>query len=159
MNASTTKQKLVIVLKGAPNSGKTTTLNYLIQFLQGIEDPLTIEEDQRVLISYQRKRVYVATLGDDDDETKESVRLFQENDYDILVTAAWSWGKTHAPIDEYVLGHSVQAVKVRKRKVNQGIDEANRAQAREPKDIIDKANSAQAQELKDRIDAFIKAHP
>lgn len=159
MNSTSTKQKLVIVLKGVPNSGKTTTLNYLIQFLQGVEDPLTMEEDQRVLISYQRKRVYVATLGDDDDETKESVRLFQENDYDILVTAAWSWGKTHAPIDEYAEALHVAPVRVKKIQVKEGRDEATRAQAQDIEDIIDGVNRAQAHELKDRIDAFIKAHP
>lgn len=144
MNASTTKQKLVIVLQGVYNSGKTTTLNYLIQLLQGVEAPSPLTKDRRVLISYQGKKVYVAPPGDDKDVTKESVRLFQENDYDILVTAARSRGNTHAPINEYVLGHSVQAVWVEKRRVNEGRDEANRAKA---------------QELKDRIDAFIKAHP
>ena len=165
MNVTTTKQKLVIVLKGVPNSGKTTTLNYLIQLLQGIKDLLLLKGDRRVLIPYQDKTVYVATPGDDDDVTKESVELFQKNDYDILVTAAWSWGKTHAPIDKYVLDHGVQVVKVKQRKVvkvkqrkvEERIDEANRAQAQYIKDI-DKANRAQAQELKGRIDAFIKQH-
>lgn len=157
MNASTTKQKLVIVLQGIHDSGKTTTLLLLIQLLLGAEGSSLLEEDRkdlrgedrRVLISYQGKTVYVATPGDLEEVTEESVRHFQEKDYDIkdydiLVTAALSRGKTHAPIKKYVLEHSVQAVWVKKRRVKEGRDEVNRAQA---------------QELKDRIDAFIKAHP
>lgn len=144
MNSSTTKQKLVIVLQGVYNSGKTTTLNLLIQLLQGVEAPSPLTKDRRVLISYQGKTVYVATPGDLEEVTEESVRHFQEEDYDILVTAARSRGKTHAPIKKYVLEHSVQAVWVEKRRVKERRDEVNRAQA---------------QELKGRIDAFIKAHP
>ncbi|QUB43204.1 GTPase [Porphyromonas sp. oral taxon 275] len=144
MNSSTTKQKLVIVLQGVYNSGKTTTLNLLIQLLQGVEAPSPLTKDRRVLISYQGKTVYVATPGDLEEVTEESVRHFQEKDYDILVTAARSRGKTHAPIKKYVLEHSVQVVWVEKRRVKERRDEVNRAQA---------------QELKDRIDAFIKAHP
>lgn len=144
MNASTTKQKLVIVLQGVYNSGKTTTLNYLIALLQGVEAPSPLTKDRRVLIPYQGKTVYVATPGDLEEVTEESVRLFQENDYDILVTAARSRGNTHVPIKEYAKALHVAPVWVEKRRVNEGRDEANRRDA---------------QSLKDRIDAFIKEHP
>lgn len=159
MNSSTTKQKLVIVLKGVPNSGKTTTLNYLIQSLQGVKDPLTMEGDQRVLISYQRKRVYVATPGDLKAEVWKSIALSEIEECDILVTATRITKVTLGPIEEYAEALHVAPVWVEKRKVDQGGDEANRVQAQDIKEIRDEVNRAQAQELKDRIDAFIKEHP
>lgn len=151
MNSSTTKQKLVIVLYGFYNSGKTTTLNILIQRLLETKDSsLLVEdrknlrgEDRRVLISYQDKKVYVATPGDVEKVTEESVKRFRENDYDILVTAARSSGNTHAPIDKYVLDHGVQIERVEKKRVDEDRDEADRAKA---------------QDIKDIIDAFIKEH-
>lgn len=144
MNATTTKQKLVIVLKGVPNSGKTTTLNYLIQILQGVEAPSPLPEDRRVLIPYQGKRVYVATPGDFECEIFKSIVLSEIGGCDILVTAARSRGRTRQTIDEYVQVITVQQDWVEKRRVNKDGDEANRRDA---------------QSLKDRIDAFIKEHP
>nr|WP_314648370.1 hypothetical protein [uncultured Porphyromonas sp.] len=152
MNASTTKQKHVIVLHGVPDSGKTTTLNLLIQLLLGTEGSSLLKEDRknlrgedrRVLISYQGKKVYVATPGDIEREIWRSIMLSGIEGCDIFVSAARSRGRTGKVIDEYAGALQVAPVRVRKRKVDQGRDEANRAQA---------------QELKNRIDAFIKAHP
>ena len=62
---------------------------------------------------------------------------------DIFVSAARSRGRTRKVIEEYAGALQVTPVQVRKRKVNQGGDEANRRDA---------------QSLKARIDAFIKAH-
>lgn len=145
MNATSTKQKLVIVLQGVCNSGKTTTLNYLIQLLQGVEAPSPLTKDRRELIPYQGKRVYVATPGDTEREIWKSIMLSGiEGGCDIFVSAARSKGGTLEPIKEYAKALHVAPVWVEKRRVNEGRDEANRAKA---------------QELKDRIDAFIKAHP
>ena len=142
MNASTTKQKLVIVLQGIHDSGKTTTLNYLIQLLQGVEAPSLLTKDRRVLIPYQGKRVYVATPGDIEREIWRSIMLSGIEGCDIFVSAARSRGRTRKVIEEYAGALQVTPVQVRKRKVNQGGDEANRRDA---------------QSLKARIDAFIKA--
>lgn len=144
MNSTRTKQKLVIVLKGVPNSGKTTTLNYLIQLLQGVEAPSPLTKDRRVLIPYQGKRVYVATPGDFEYEIFKSIVLSEIGECDILVTAVRSRGRTRQTIDEYVQVITVQQDWVEKRRVNEHID---------------KENETQAQELKVRIDAFIKEHP
>ena len=158
MNASTTKQKLVIVLHGVPDSGKTTTLNYLIQLLQGVETPSLLTKDRRELIPYQGKRVYVATPGDIEREIWRSIMLSGIEGCDIFVSAARSKGITRKVIGEYAGALQVAPVRVKKRKVKEGIDKENRAQAQDIKDIIDKENRAQAQELKNRIDAFIKEH-
>ena len=159
MNSTTTKQKLVIVLYGVPNSGKTTTLNYLIQFLQGVKAPSSLPEDRRTLIPYQRKRVYVATPGDLKAEVWKSIAFSEIEECDIFVTATRTTKVTLKPIEEYAEALHVEPVWVEKSMVDKDREEANRAQARELKDIIDEANRAKAQELKDRIDAFIKAHP
>nr|WP_314772691.1 hypothetical protein [uncultured Porphyromonas sp.] len=167
MNASTTKQKLVIVLQGIHDSGKTTTLNLLIQLLLGTEGSSLLEEDRknlkgedrRVLISYQGKKVYVGTPGDVEFEIWKNIALSEIKGCDILVTAARSKGATKEAIIDYAELINAEQAWIQKRKVEERIDEANRAQAQDIKDIRDEANEAQAQELKDRIDAFIKAHP
>lgn len=160
MNATRTKQKLVIVLKGVPNSGKTTTLNYLIQILLETEDSSLLKDDtdnpkgtdHRVLISYQKKKVYVATPGDLKAEVWKSIALSEIEECDILVTATRTTKVTLKPIEEYAEALHVEPVWVEKSMVDEDRDEANG-------DIRDKENRAKAQELKDRIDAFIKAHP
>lgn len=143
MNATTTKQKLVIVLYGFPNSGKTTTLNYLIQFLQGVEAPSPLTEDRRVLIPYQGKRIYVATPGDIEREIWRSIMLSGIEGCDIFVSAARSQGGTLEPIEEYAGELHVVPVRVKKRRVKDS----------------DEANRRYAQSLKDKIDAFIKERP
>ena len=166
MNATSTKQKLVIVLKGVPNSGKTTTLNHLIQRLLGTKDSSLLEEDtddpdetdRRVLIPYQGKRVYVATPGDLKAEVWKSIALSEIEECDILVTATRTTKVTLKPIEEYAEALHVAPVWVEKSMVDKDRDEADRAKAQYIK-AIDKANRAQARELKDRIDAFIKEHP
>lgn len=144
MNATTTKQKLVIVLHGVHDSGKTTTLNYLIQLLQGVEAPSPLIKDRRELIPYQGKKVYVATPGDLKFEIWKNIALSEIEECDILVTAARSRGETLEPIEEYTKKINADHVKIQKRRVKERTDEANRRDA---------------QSLKDRIDAFIKAHP
>lgn len=158
MNSSTTKQKLVIVLQGVYNSGKTTTLNYLIQLLQEPETPWDLALDRRVLIPYQGKKVYVATPGDLKFEIWKSIALSEIEECDILVTAARSRGETLEPIEEYTKKINAAHVEIQKRRVKEGRDEANRAQAQDIKDIRDGVNRRDAQSLKDRIDAFIKEH-
>ena len=181
MNASTTKQKRVIVLQGIHDSGKTTTLLLLIQLLLGTEGSSLLEEDfgdknpedeapkmegpkdpngdRRVLISYQGKKVYVATPGDHAADIWKSIALSEIRGCDILVTAARSKGVTKNIIDKYTRLINAQLERIAKRQVKEDRDEANRAQAQDIKDIRDEANRVKAQELKDRIDAFIKAHP
>jgi len=144
MNATTTKQKLVIVLQGVHDSGKTTTLNRLIALLQGVEAPSPLTKDRRVLIHYQGKRVYVATPGDIEREIWKSIMLSGIEGCDIFVSAARSKGGTLEPIKEYAKALHVAPVWVEKRRVNEGRDEANKRDA---------------QSLKNRIDAFIKEHP
>ncbi|WP_455250761.1 hypothetical protein [Porphyromonas sp.] len=165
MNASTTKQKRVIVLQGIHDSGKTTTLLLLIQLLLGTEGSSLLEEDfndkdpndeapkmegpkdpngdRRVLISYQGKKVYVATPGDLAADIWKSIALSEIRGCDILVTAARSKGVTQKAIDKYTQLINAQLEEITKRKGTQRID---------------KENETQARELKVRIDAFIKEH-
>jgi len=165
MNASTTKQKRVIVLQGIHDLGKTTTLLLLIQLLLRTEGSSLLAEDfndkdrenegpkmegpkdpnvdRRVLISYQGKKVYVATPGDHGADIWKSIALSEIRGCDILVTAARSKGVTKTAIGKYTQLINAQLEKITKRKATQRID---------------KENEEQAQSLKDRIDAFIKAH-
>ena len=100
----------------------------------------------------------MGTPGDVEFEIWKNIALSEIKGCDILVTAARSKGATKEAIIDYAELINAEQAWIQKRKVEERIDEANRAQAQDIKDIRDEANRAKAQELKDRIDAFIKAH-
>ena len=78
------KKKVIIVLWGPQDTGKTTTLRKLAQeFLSLIEE----EGDTQIAFLYKGKRIVTSTAGDDRDTVEEGADLLKALEADILVTA------------------------------------------------------------------------
>ena len=94
--------KTIIVLYRRANTGKTTTLNYLIGLLdKSKEEMQSLTEDRRVVISYDNKSIAVTTQGDNENEINRNIKFFEKEDCDILVTATRSKGQTPRAIYNY----------------------------------------------------------
>ena len=81
-------KKVIIALYGPENTGKTTTLNLLIGLLGGPERT----EDRRLRLTYGRKRIAIATYGDDKKQLDRNINFFKEESCDIYVTATRTEG-------------------------------------------------------------------
>lgn len=83
--------KKIIALCGPENSGKTTTLNMLIELLgvpNKTEKYANTDEDKMVFYeSYQGKRIVIATAGDDDTALIMVVIFALIHNFNILVLA------------------------------------------------------------------------
>ena len=90
--------KTIIALYRRANTGKSTTLNYLIALLKGQEVDF---KDKREIVYYGSKKIAVTTLGDNADEIKKNIEFFEKEDCDILVTATRSKGKPTNIIYKY----------------------------------------------------------
>ena len=82
--------KKIIGLYGRKNSGKTTTLNLLIELLGGKG-----KGDKPVIIdNYRGKKIVITPGGDNKDIVKYNIRLFEDHKADILVTATRNGDRT-----------------------------------------------------------------
>ena len=156
--------KKIIGLYGRQNSGKTTTLNLLIELLEreGQEDnPVTIDdyrgktigttpggddedvikgqEDNPVTIDDYRGKTIVITPGGDDKEViKNNLEAFGKAEGDILVTATRTKGQTASYLSNYFPKNSVKITWIKKNYAELLTDLVNQAQAEDIKAVIDK---------------------
>ena len=83
--------KKIIGFYGRLGSGKTTTLNLLIELLgekgQG---------DNPVTINYRGRKIVITPGGDSADIVKQNIEFFEKQEADILVTAARNGDNTGA---------------------------------------------------------------
>ena len=131
--------KTIIVLYRRANTGKTTTLNYLIRLLdkskEGETHPLT--EDRRVVISYDNKSIAVTTQGDNKYEINRNIKFFEKEDCDILVTATRSKGQTPRAIYNYHKEINAKIIWIEKNLSGTSEDTINQAQAKDIQATID----------------------
>ena len=90
--------KLLVVLHGSSNSGKTSALSDLIDMMHPIskwifELERLRNQDRRVVLERKGLIIGVSTIGDNNPEINKSFELFSPFDCDIVVIAA------HSPID------------------------------------------------------------
>lgn len=95
------EMKKIIVLFGRGEIGKTRTLRMVVDKLE--EKPLSYSiADIRTVIQSQEKKVVVTTWGDNEGEILENIAYMRKNEpFDVAITAARTYGKTHAPIEAY----------------------------------------------------------
>ena len=126
--------KKIIGLYGRQNSGKTTTLNLLIELLEreGQEDnPVTIDD-------YRGKTIGTTPGGDDEDVIKNNLEAFGKAEGDILVTATRTKGQTASYLSNYFPKNSVKITWIKKNYAELLTDLVNQAQAEDIKAVIDK---------------------
>lgn len=94
----------IIGLYGRKNSGKTTTLNLLIELLgergKG-DDPVTIE-------NYRGKKIVISPGGDTKAIVQKNIKFFEDQKADIFVTATRNGdrtGSSKALDDHYKKAH------------------------------------------------------
>jgi len=101
--------KKIIALYGKGDSGKTSTLNLLIDLIvsenKGIPMAIRAEEelrkDCRAVLSYKGKIIGVGTWGDSKDEVEKNCKFFKEKNCDIMFTATRTRGETCDTIKDF----------------------------------------------------------
>lgn len=93
--------KKIIVLFGRGVIGKTRTLRMVIDKLEG--KPLSYSTtDIRHVAFCKGKKVIITTWGDNEHEILENIAFMKKNEpFDVAITAARTYGKTHTPIELY----------------------------------------------------------
>ena len=130
--------KTIIVLYRRANTGKTTTLNYLIGLLdKSKEEMQSLTKDRRVTISYGNKSIAVTTQGDNKYEIEENIKFFEKEDCDILITATRSRGQTTDAIYKYHKEINVKIIWIEKNLSVILEDSINQMQAKDIQATID----------------------
>ena len=126
--------KTIIALYRRANTGKTTTLNYLIGLLRGQEVEI---KERREIVYYDNKKIAVTTPGDNDYEIKKNIKFFEDKGYDILVTATRSKGQTTGAIYNYHRKINAKIIWIEKNLSVTLQDLINQAQAKDIQATID----------------------
>lgn len=124
------EKKVVIALYGPGRKGKTTTLNLLIKSLGGPEET----EDRQLRLTYGRKRIAIATYGDDEWQLNKNIKFFDEKSCDIYITATRTKGDTKKVLKQYA---KTDIIWIGKNYSDSLHDLINEAQAKELHAFID----------------------
>ena len=131
--------KKIIALYRRAETGKTSTLNLLIELLdknKKVEEERLIE-DRRVSISYGSKKIAVTTWGDNGFELKENIKFFEKENCDILVTATRTRGKTTEILNNYAKEIDTDIIWIEKN-ISAKLEELiNQSEAKDINAIID----------------------
>lgn len=131
--------KKIIALYRRAETGKTSTLNLLIELLDKNEkaEENRLTEDRRVSISYGSKKIAVTTWGDNEVELKENIKYFEKKDCDILVTATRTRGETTEILNDYAKEINTEIIWIEKN-LSASLEELiNQTQAKDIKAVID----------------------
>ena len=132
--------KKIIALYGRSNTGKTTTLNYLIGFLdENLEiDDNSLTNNRKEVIYYKNKKIAVTTPGDNKSELKKNIEYFKNKDCDILVTATRTKGATREELKKYAQDIKTEIIWIKKEISETSASLINKKQAKDIQDILDK---------------------
>ncbi len=131
--------KKIIALYRRAETGKTSTLNLLIELLDKNKkvEEIRLTEDRRVSISYGNKKIAVTTWGDNGFELKENIKYFENEDCDILVTATRTRGETTEILNDYAKEINTEIIWIEKN-LSASLEELiNQTQAKDIKAVID----------------------
>ena len=131
--------KKIIALYRRSETGKTSTLNLLIELLDKNKkiEKERLKEDRRVSISYGSKKIAVTTWGDNGFELKENIKFFEEENCDILVTATRTRGETTEILTDYAKEIDTEIICIEKNISKKMEDLINQSQAKDINAIID----------------------
>ena len=131
--------KKIIALYRRAETGKTSTLNLLIELLDKNKkvEEIRLTEDRRLSISYGNKKIAVTTWGDNGFELKENIKYFENEDCDILVTATRTRGETTEILNDYAKEINTEIIWIEKN-LSASLEELiNQTQAKDIKAVID----------------------
>ena len=131
--------KKIIALYRRSETGKTSTLNLLIELLDKNKkiEKERLKEDRRVSISYGSKKIAVTTWGDNGFELKENIKFFEKENCDILVTATRTRGETTEILTDYAKEIDTEIIWIEKNISKKMEDLINQSQAKDINAIID----------------------
>ncbi len=113
------KPKCVIALWGASNTGKSTTLNLLIDELVANNGWIKEEDDRYspdrlVAIVFDNQIIGISTGGDYGETTKYACEFFDKHNCSIVITATRTRGMTTNVLVDYASAHNVNVSWVEK---------------------------------------------
>ncbi len=150
------EKKVIIALYGPADKGKSKTINLLIKLLGGSES----DEERRVSLTYEDKKIAITTYGDDSSHLEENTKFFKEESCDILVTATRTKGRSVKTLETFEKEIGRKAIWIAKSYLDydpwprKGLKESLDSSQRNT--IFEKINTQQAQCMKDLIDMIIK---
>ena len=113
----------IIGLSNVGNSGKTTTLNLVIDKLQEPEYGYKLvpekkpnTKDKRVLLQFKKLKICITTFGDNGTEVEKNIKFFKEHQPDIAISAALTWGNTRNLLNEYAESLGTEVIWLKKQR-------------------------------------------
>ncbi len=109
----------IIALWGASNTGKSTTLNLLIDELVANNGWIKEEDDKyspdrQVAIVFDNQIIGISTGGDYGETTKYACEFFDKHNCSIVITATRTKGETTSVLTEYASQDNLQITWVKK---------------------------------------------
>ena len=106
--------KKIIALSGKAESGKTTTLNILINLLSIVSDSFEIsrEYDSMATFTFNDTIISVCTPGDTGDILQENIDYFEEQKCDVCVSAIRTKGAGWNLYKEFAKKNNLEILKI-----------------------------------------------
>lgn len=127
--------KKIIGLSGVGGTGKTETLNLLIDLLEvattgcSMPTPQPESKDRKKIFTYNGNIVGIGTSGDSRVCVQKNCDFFDNNKCDIAISATRSWGGSCDCLNEFADKYKIKAIWISKNITSQNQAQANLVQA------------------------------
>lgn len=122
--------KKIIGFYGIGRSGKATTLNMLIALLSS-QHAISKHRNVRAKIPFNNRIICIATCGDTLNDINESCYFFQQEKFDIAITATRSRGKSCKRLVKFAQEEQIRIEWIEKKKDYFNPTDSNQEQAQE----------------------------
>lgn len=117
------KNMKIIGLYNKQSSGKTTTLDLVIDKLQKPEYGYKLvpekkpnTKDKRVLLQSKKLKICITTFGDNGAEVEKNIDFFKIHQPNIAISAARTKGKTRKLLDDYAESQGTKVILLKKQR-------------------------------------------
>ena len=125
----------VVGLYGKAETGKTMTLNLLIDILESVTTghempiPQSVLNNRRKSFIYKGLNIGIGTWGDNEDEVRRNCGFFQDNNCDIVFSATRTKGRSRKALLKYAEENSTSVIWIKKRIADSDYESAALEQA------------------------------